>query len=244
MLGILVEYSRGLSREIAAAGGRLKVGCYTRRVPADDPAGRLRELTEARRREPLMDELFPFGDSAWAAFDSLAARESAAGPVATRFAPDLAGRLPKLHRKTQFIGTGEAVRAMARSPEAFRIVHGVVERSFTASRDSLWGVPADDDAARAMAGFAAVDQGFPPELRDHRLFYMTVGSVNKDSRSNFLDGETQFIVSDVWGLGTWIDFMFLFGSTEWIDSQEQLEQHFPAYSGFEHRIGRFLRRIL
>jgi hypothetical protein len=73
---------------------------------------------------------------------------------------------------------------------------------------------------------------------------MTVGTVNKDARSNFLNGETQFVVSGVWGLGAYLDFLVLLANTEWLATQEDLEQHIPQYSGFQHRLGRFLRRVL
>ena len=244
VLGILVEYASGLKQEIAAAGGRLRVGLYTRQEPADDVAGRLREVARGYREEALLRELFPFYEHVSETLDSLAVLAEQSGPGGGRYAPDVAARLPKMHRKTQFIGTSDAVRRLAQDPRTFDILLRRLDQAYAALRDPGWDVLTDEEAAASMAAFAGIDGRGPAESRAHRLYYMTVGSVNKDSRSSFLDGETQFVVSGVWGLGTYFDFFLLLGNTQWLDSQEELEQHIPQYSGFQHRLGRFLRRLL
>ncbi|MFO7653107.1 MAG: hypothetical protein R6X25_04715, partial [Candidatus Krumholzibacteriia bacterium] len=244
MLGILVEYSRGLEAEIAAAGGRLRVGLYTRRTPANDVAGVWHDVTRAWRAEPLLRELFPFDPLAVQEFDSLAVRLETLGDGATTYAADTTARLPKMHRKTQFFGTSDALRAVARDPETAAVFRSVTERALAAGRAESGAVLAATTTADAMAAYGRIDARLPDDLRARRLYYMTVGSVNKDARSNFLNGETQFVVSGVWGLGAYLDFLVLLANTEWIATQEDLEQHIPQYSGFQHRLGRFLRRVL
>lgn len=244
MLGILVEYSRGLEAEIAAAGGRLRVGLYTRRTPKDDVAGVWRDVTRAWRAEPLMRDLFPFDPLAVQEFDSLAVKLESLGAGATSYAADTTERLPKMHRKTQFFGTGEAVRAVARDPETASVFRRITEQALAAGRAESGAVLADTTTAAAMAAYGRIDARLPDDLRARRLYYMTVGTVNKDARSNFLNGETQFVVSGVWGLGAYLDFLVLLANTEWLVSQEDLERHIPQYSGLQHRLGRFLRRVI
>lgn len=244
MLGIMVEFAAAFEDAITAAGGRLHVGMYTRTMPDDDIAGRLRSFARSYREDALLRELFPFGEEAMASLDDLAAHVERAGGPGARHATDVAERLPKLHRKTQFLGTSEAVRALARAPETFARFRDVLDRVFRARADGGATRLGEAAAAAAVSSFESVDARLPADLRARRLYYMTVGSVNKDSRSNFVDGETMVVVSGVWGLGTYFDFFLLLADTEWLASQEDLEAHFPQYSGFQHRLGRFLRRLL
>lgn len=244
MLGIMLEFAKAFENEIAAAGGRLRIGAYTRTMPDDDIAGRLRAFSRAYREEPLLRELFPFGDDALATIDDLAAEVESRDETSVRHAGDIAARLPKLHRKTQFLGTTSAVQEIARAPETFTMFRNVLDRVFVSRGDNTSSILGEDEAAAAVSVFRQVDDRLPMELRSCRLYYMTVGSVNKDSRSNFVDGETMFVVSGVWGLGTYFDFFLLLADTHWLESQADLEDHFPQYSGFQHRMGRFLRRLL
>ena len=61
----LLESRQGLAGEIAAAGGHLRVGLYTRLAPSGDTLAKVREAAEGIRRQPFLEEEFPMPGGPW-----------------------------------------------------------------------------------------------------------------------------------------------------------------------------------
>jgi len=84
----------------------------------------------------------------------------------------------------------------------------------------------------------------PPEMRDRAMAYLTVGSTNMDYRSMVMDGEVQITVTGWNALNGFIDFLILPGLTEWIDTQERLNELLPPPSGFARKMANLIKLML
>ena len=62
------------------------------------------------------------------------------------------------------------------------------------------------------------------EERDEFMFYLTVGSVNMDYRSQSLNGEVMTVLSGARSLIGIIDFLLLAGLCEWPDTVDEMEE--------------------
>jgi len=74
------------------------------------------------------------------------------------------------------------------------------------------------------------------------MIYLTVGSLNKDTRGQVLDGEALYVLSGEWSLAAYTDFAALLGSTTWIVSQEELDSPLPPVTHLKRRISRWVRK--
>ena len=87
-------------------------------------------------------------------------------------------------------------------------------------------------------------RGLAPDVQERSVYYLTVGSLNKDTRGQVLDGEVLYVVSGAWSLAAYTDFAALLGSTTWIESQEQLDQLLPPVTHLKRRISRWVRKAV
>ncbi len=236
------EIQRGLAALIADAGGSLRTGLYTRRTGIDAKAARLREVAEGYRSHPFLKEDFPLPA---AFFDALARAPrliDAASPAPLR---DVREGEPKLHRKTQFFATRESLLALAQSPpaeQAFREPLLRAVRGGSVDPDEL-AVVAPESAGLARR-LVEAQRTLPPDVQERSVYYLTVGSLNKDTRGQVLDGEVLYVVSGAWSLAAYTDFAALLGSTTWIESQEQLDQLLPPVTHLKRRISRWVRKAV
>ena len=68
--------------------------------------------------------------------------------------------------------------------------------------------------------------------------------MNRDARGAVLDGEMPFVVSSEWSLWGYFDTIFLFGSTRWVESQEEIHELIPPYEEPQRRIARWVRGVV
>jgi hypothetical protein len=239
------EIQKQLGPEIDAAGGSLRTGLYTRRTGVDDTEARRQEVAAGYRRYPFLREDFPLPASF---FDALARGprlvESTAflSPFPLR---DSRQRDPKLHRKTQFLATRESLLALSGSAAAERAFREPLLRAARGgSIDPEDVALVGPGTARRPNPLVAAQADLPADVRERSVYYLTVGSLNKDTRGQVLDGEVLYVVSGEWSLVAYTDFAALLGSTTWIESQQQLDELLPPVTHLKRRISRWVRKAV
>ena len=187
-----VEIGKILGDTIAARGGSIHTGLYTRRAGVNDVRAKLIEMHETFERHPFLKTDFPFPPEFYDGFTTGIARLDAMGyQPDSRLPEDAVARAPKLHRKTQLLVTKETLDGIVRDRRVqdsiaaqlrFAVTQGVIFDTEgvakpSASLQALYGAYLD--------AFASLPDG----TRDRSVAYMTVGSLNKDARGMMTDGE-------------------------------------------------------
>jgi hypothetical protein len=240
-----VVISRVLQGAIEEAGGRLHVGLYARQSGIADVPALMREAAEGIRRNPMLREDYPFPDSFFDDLEWVADSLESAGFEPPEFLLEEERRAPKLHRKTQFFASREALVALAGDPRVVeRFREDIRDASRSLTRDVAVDPLVEDPRVVAELPLLAAFRDLPPDLRDDAVLYFSVGSLNKDWRGAALDGEALAVISGPWALIGWIDFLYVSSRTIWLDDVERLEELLPPYSNFQRWLGRRLRNIL
>ncbi|MGH7586322.1 MAG: hypothetical protein ACREMH_08765 [Gemmatimonadales bacterium] len=241
----LFVVARDLGDVIHRSGGDLRVGLYTRRSPIGPAGPKLWEVDTTYAKYAFLRSQYPFPEATWqmlwahrASLDSISAGRDS-------LTSDPAAPLPRMHRKTQFMASGELVHALAARPETHDAVDLLMrgwEEGITVTPETR-PIPSQGRLAvarRLFAGYAAL----PPALRDSSLLYFIAGSLNKDTRGMALDGEAIAVVSGEWSLVAWLDFWSLFGSTTWIERLEELTELLPEQGWLQRWMSRRVRGLL
>jgi phosphatidylserine/phosphatidylglycerophosphate/cardiolipin synthase-like enzyme len=239
-----LEVQRILGPEIEARGGRLRAGLYTRKTGVNDLQAQLREMDETFERYPFLKEVFPFPEEFYARVGEAEELLAGAGyKPDERLPADATQRAPKLHRKTQLFVTREALEALVRDRRVQQVIANHVE--FNARK----GIIVDPDEGRAELGklfipYLDAFRELPEDVRKRAVLYMTVGSLNKDSRGMMTDGEVMQVTAGPWAIWAISDMWMLMGSTTWLESQEELDRLLPPYKEWQRRVGRWIRKVL
>ncbi len=218
---------------------------YARQSGIADVPALMREAAEGIRQAPQIREEFQLPDSFFDDMEWVADSLESAGFETPEFLFEEESRAPKLHRKTQFFATREALAALARNT---RVAERYRDDIRDASRSLTKAVAVDPlfEDPRVVAERPLVDAWakLPATLRDEAILYFSVGSLNKDWRGAALDGEALAVISGPWSLIGWIDFLYVSSRTVWLDDIEEFEALLPPYSNFQRWLGRRLRNIL
>jgi hypothetical protein len=239
----LLEVRRIMADDIAASGGHLRVGAYTRASLSGDTLGKIREAADGLRRYPFLQDEFPMPANTAGLFDEVAADLEARGYKPRFIAEGTREGRPKMHRKTQLFLTREAMRAYASAPpvrESVRLQLGARART-TADPVSVFEQEDPLDTPRPI--IEAMRREPPPGL-EKAVFYLTTGSKNQDPRSAFLDGETAFVVAGPWSLVSYTDFLLLMAATTWVESEAELTRLIPVEEEKARKLGRLVRSVL
>ena len=239
----LLESRKGLAEEIAAAGGHLRVGLYTRLAPSGDTLAKVREAAEGIRRQPFLEAEFPMPRGTVELLEKEAARMEAEG-YAPRFLAEgtRAGR-PKMHRKTQLFATRRALRALADDPRALESLRSQLDARAEATADPR-SVLDERTPLGSPNQILRLARDQPPDGARNALYYLTVGSKNQDPRSAFLDGETAYVVAGPSALWSYSDFMFLMAATTWVESAEQIDALVPVTNEKDRHLGRLIQKLI
>jgi len=229
-------YVENLMRDdIQEVGGRLKIGIYNVEVDVQDVVGRGKLLAENYAENPWLQEAFPFQSSVMELIHSFSGQLALKGvnPRYLREREDI--RMPKLHRKTQFFASKEAMDTLVPLPE-----WGPLLEKFSLARIDQVQRETYLDSQRYQNLF--IDEfrrleekwlaSIPEKEREKAILYLAVGSHNQDLRSQMLDGEVLFLVSE---------FDSLLG---WVENIAWLELMLPRYEGFWFRIGQWFRAAI
>jgi len=241
-------YVENLMRDdIQEVGGRLKIGIYNVEVDVQDVVGRGKLLAENYAENPWLQEAFPFQPSVMELIHSFSGQLALKGvnPRYLREREDI--RMPKLHRKTQFFASKEAMDTLVPLPE-----WGPLLEKFSLARIDQVQRETYLDSQRYQNLF--IDEfrrleekwlaSIPEKEREKAILYLAVGSHNQDLRSQMLDGEVLFLVSEFDSLLGFLDFFALMGLTTWVENIAWLELMLPRYEGFWFRIGQWFRAAI
>lgn len=238
-----VEIQKILGPQIEARGGRLHAGLYTRRAGVDDVKEKLSQMRETFERYPFLKEDFPFPEEFYARIGTAVERLAVAG-----YAPkeELPPRAPKLHRKTQLFVTGETVDALVRDPRVQEVIANqvrfVVKEGVAFDPEGL--AKAGVDLRSLFAPYLEAFRDLPADERERAVLYMTVGSLNKDSRGMMTDGEALQVTAGPWAMWAVSDMWMLTGTTTWLESQEELDRLLPPYKEWQRRVARWVRKVI
>jgi hypothetical protein len=239
----LVEVRRIMAEEIAASGGHLRVGLYTRSAPSGDTLGKIREAADGLRKYPFLLEEFPMPKGTIPLFDEVARDLADAGYEPRFIAEGTREGRPKMHRKTQLFVGHEALRAVAGYAGALDSLRRRLTARAKATADPA-GLFEQEDPLEADHPSLDEIERHPPPGTENAVYYLTVGSKNQDPRSAFLDGETSFVVAGPWALFSYSDFIFLMAATTWVDDVAELTKLIPVEEEKARKIGRLIGKVL
>ena len=240
----LIMLQRELDPEIHTAGGMLKTGVYALDVGAGDIAGRLRVIEEGFATEPFLRDVVGLQSSvAW----SVRSERILGEPNGEPDADESMKEKPKLHAKTQFLASAEAWRAITERPDLGPLVDffigQMMRRGESPDREED-GRSLSDSTPVHLAVHRAVMEETPPETLEKFVAYLMVGSYNQNYRSMLMDGEVMLTVQGGAVIHGLIDYLSLLGSTTWVDTLEELEEHLPAHGGIKFWFGRSFKEML
>ena len=239
----LLETSQVLADEIAAAGGHLRVGFYTRQAPTGDTLAKIREAAAGFRKHPFLLEEFPLPAETVRLLEDEAAALEASGYESAVLATGGREGRPKMHRKTQLFATRKALRALADHPLALESLrHQLDARAeVTADPDSVLDEKTPLGSRNELLRLARDE---PPPGTDGALYYYTAGSKNQDPRSAFLDGETEYVVAGPSALWLYSDFMFLMAATTWVEDRAEIDELVPVTDEKDRHLGRLIQKLI
>jgi hypothetical protein len=243
VFGRMLEASQVLEEEIAAQGGHLRVGLYTRAARSDDSLSALREMSQRLEAHPWLVEEFPMPSNLASFLDEQADALEAQGFEPRFIAKGTREGRPKMHRKTQLFATRRALQAIADMPALLDALRRYIETGASAQVDpaSLLEQGSPLGPAGPVLGALIED---PPAGAEDALYFLTVGSKNQDFRGAVLDGENSYVVVGPWSLVYYPDFMGLMANTTWIERQEQLEELISVEETKARKLGRMIRKVL
>ena len=246
LLGALIVLQNGLKQEIEAQGGLLKTGLYAPNVGVGDLAGRIRQGRTLD--EPWLRDIYPSNPALRDAVDEML-------PILedVRVSPDYlvaadSTESPKLHLKANFFITPEAWDVLWSQPEWGPL--GTEYLKYLARQEGPAETrPVGRDVPEALLKAVydlsvAVEGRFTEDQIDRQFAYFTVGSTNMDYRSMVMDGEVQITMQGWSSLAGLIDFRFLVGLCEWVDTLEELDALLPPPSGMVRSMANFMKLAL
>jgi len=246
LLGALIVMQNGLRQEIEAQGGMLRTGLYAPTVGVADLAGRIRQSRTLD--EPWLQEIYPPNPAITEAVDrALPGLEQVEHSVSYLVAAD-SGQSPKLHLKANFFVTQRAWYQLLGKSEWGPVVteylkYLAVQTGPAENRPVGREVPPELlEAVKVLAN--ALESDFTEEEIKREGAFFTVGSTNMDYRSMVMDGEVQITLFGWNSLAGLIDFTFLVGLCEWVETLEELDALLPPPGGMVRSMANFMKLAL
>jgi hypothetical protein len=239
----LLEVRRIMADEIAASGGHLRVGLYTRAAPSGDTLGKIREAADGLRKYSFLQDEFPMPTNTPRLLDEVAAELESKGYKPLYIAEGTREGRPKMHRKTQLFLTRGAMRAYAGLPEVRESLRGQLGARAKATADPVSVLEQESPLETERPVLERVRQQ-PLPGTENAISYLTVGSKNQDPRGAFLDGETSLAVAGPWSLVAYSDFLLLMAATTWVENEAELTKLIPVEEEKARKIGRLIGKVL
>jgi hypothetical protein len=231
---------------IAASGGMLQVGIYTR----SSDIGSLRSVKEflgGVQKYPFLKEIFPFGQQVYDAIEAFDKEMEAKGYQATYYTEDIDKRKPKIHLKTNFLASKEMQGLLAWNGWDDVMLNYLRRRAaFTGRQETYVDIkdtPEElNEAVNRLLG--SYWDSLTDEEKRRVIYYLTVGSQNQCYRGIMMDGEVAVVVSGYHSLAGLVDMFFMTGLTTWIDDVQTLRELLPPESGWRRSLGRYIMKAL
>ena len=243
IFGRLFEASQVLGEEIAREGGDLRVGLYVRAAQSDNALAAIREMSQRLKDAPWLMEEFPMPPTLPSLLDEMGDELEAEGFEPRFIAKGTREGRPKMHRKTQLFATRKALRALADHPLALESLERQLDARAEATAHPR-SVLEEQTPLGSRNEILRLARDQPPPGAEGALYYYTAGSKNQDSRSAFLDGETEYVVAGPSALWLYSDFMFLMAATTWVESLEEIDVLVPVTGERDRSLGRLIQKLL
>jgi phosphatidylserine/phosphatidylglycerophosphate/cardiolipin synthase-like enzyme len=244
----LILLQQHMKPEIEEAGGMFHAGIYDAHYDVGDAFANVQDFNRGAAQSELYRKVFPFDQSV---FDLIASFEDslhASGWEPAYLSEDVEERKPKLHLKTQFFASGDAIQSLVPLKEWAPVVDSYmrsraeqvrIRDNYVSAKSLRKGL---SEAARPLAERWYNET--TPEQREKSFFFLTVGSHNMDYRGKFMDGEVSVIVAGEQALIAYLDFASIAAKTTWVESIEQLDELLPAVKGRARWFSRFIKNAL
>jgi hypothetical protein len=247
LLERFVVFQNEMHDEITAAGGLFRTGVYAMQLDVDDLLGRAALYEKTIKHEPFFRKLFPFDPAVYQMISDMDSVLVAHGYEAAYLVEGTAKRLPKLHMKSQFFASKEALETLSPLPGWEQLIREygnirAAQRARTAGALDVKEMSAKLSTP-SMALVAEWRAAVSPEDAEKIMFYLTVGSQNQNYRSSILDGEVTVLVARLRSMTAYLDFVTTLMLTTWVDTPEELEALLPHKSGKARWVGRHLRNV-
>jgi hypothetical protein len=247
-----IAIQQGMQEEIEEAGGKFRVGIYNLDINVNDQVARGELIEKNLAENQWLRDLFPFHPSVFEMLDDLGEEFEAGGYEPVHLAGDAEGEhKPKLHMKSQFFVSGEALSSLLPLEEWRDIVHDYVlaRADEIRLRGPDGSYPDVKERREKLAGsatrlFEAWDAKRTRTEREKSVFYLAVGSFNQNYRSMLMDGEVLFLVSGPDASMAFLDFVGMVYVVTWVDTVEELEEVLPSTEGIKRWISRYIKRAV
>jgi len=246
LMSSVLHYQNELQSEVEGEGGMLRLGLYSPEHGVGDLRGRILQARDFNRRFLL--DLYPANPAITAVIDDLDNILEEEGYDPNYLVAGDTTVSPKLHLKANFFMSGEAFDALTVRPELGPVVREYIaylvrQAGSPEQRPDVRETPAE--MARAVEALIRnVVADYSLEERQKVMAFLTVGSANMDYRSMVMDGEVMVTVTGWNALSGFIDFLILPGLTEWIETQERLDELLPPPSGFNRKVANLIKLML
>jgi len=260
-LWILFRSSEIMHESIAAAGGTLRVGLYTKEDDVQDVRALLGRMLEKEwRGSPLRDWIQAHPEVITVLREEYERmRTEYPGPAHPMTIS--VKHKPHMHLKAQFFASEAALAVLSRGDWTGALRQYVRARSKGSTLESGDGGRLDAALIRdavpewptVEASAGESDMASPSENApgvplgpdwEKVVVISTLGSQNQDRRSMLLDGEVLSATAGKDCLPAMIDFAFLVGAATWPENVGELDRYFPKTSSFLRRMSRFLRDLI
>jgi len=237
-----------MAEDIANAGGLFRTGVYNLDVDVGNQIAHAEGVQEGLKKNPWLLDLMPFRPSVSGVLDELVDRLIAQGYEPAYLVADVENRKPKLHLKTQFFVSQEALDGIL-GVEGWReliLNYFLARAEQTSLRDEYFSIKdlrgeLSDDTGRVTRAFF---QAHTPAEIERMVIYLTLGSHNQNYRGKFMDAEVLYVVGQRGAMLAYLDFLGIISTTTWVNSVEELEDLMPRYGGFKEWLGRWLKTAL
>jgi hypothetical protein len=230
MLLRLLAASRYLEREIADAGGLLKIGVYNAQFEVTNLHAKASAVGETLARYAWLRDLYGFSDQTYADLRDLVGRIAELKRDTTTHAFEYDPK-PRLHLKANFFASREAWSLMQR-PEwgswAWDFVDGRLMQ--LGARSAELRLSEQNPGAVLDLGDAEVSDWYAelnPATRERVIFYSMIGSQNQNNRSVMSDGEDALMIAHWPSVISYLDFITLAGQSVWVETPEELDALIP-----------------
>jgi hypothetical protein len=178
---------------------------------------------------------------------AMADLESASLSVDYLIASD-ADESPKLHMKANYFITGQVWYTLMSLPEWGPLIYEYLNYLALQTGPAEARAIGREIPEELLAAVGSLADALQADLTDQEaeagMAYFTVGSTNMDYRSMVMDGEVQITLGGWNSLAGLIDFLFLVGLCDWVDTQEELDALLPPPGGMTRSLANFMKLAL
>jgi hypothetical protein len=232
-------------RDIASAGGLLRVGLYDPQVGVGDVIGRTRAFQKALNEYPFLRELYPFHPSALETLEEIVGDLEEMGFKESYLVSHEDVETPKIHLKAQLFASKQAWDKLIARPEWADVIR--LQADYRLRSLSGKETMPDLELMKERYDEAGLDlvSSYLAELsekeKEEIVYYFSVGTQNMNYRSLMMDGEATYLVTYFDALVGVLDFVGMTGLCKWPESREELDEIIKPYGGFQRKFGRFIK---